>query len=48
MNVYIKLWWKWAMNCYNSWPYKILVLFKLAKSPTFESIKAFRSWEVEK
>ena len=33
---HIKLWWRWAKHCLNSWPYKVLVLFGLTYSPSFK------------
>lgn len=47
MITYIKLWWGWATRCRNSWSYKIAVLFKLTKSPSFEFHKGYFE-EVEK
>lgn len=36
---YLKLWNKWRKNSLNSSLYKLLVLVKILKSPTFENIK---------
>ena len=33
---YIQDWWYWAKRCNNDWKYKILVLLRLAHSPSFE------------
>lgn len=32
----IKQWNRWRKNCINPWYYKLLVLFGIIKSPTFE------------
>lgn len=38
---HIKLWNRWRKSCMNGLGHKIMVLFGLRKSPTFDQIKAF-------